>query len=127
MDRIDLQVEVPRLSQSDRNELLQKNDRENFNSAAVREQVIACRTRQIQCNDSCNARLQQHQLQDICRLQDKDNKLLADAIERLRLSTRAYFRILKIARTIADLAEADEINSTHLFEAINYRRFDSSN
>ena len=73
-----------------------------------------------------NSRLEQNEVQQFCGLHDSDNALLNEAMTRLRLSTRAYFRILKIARTIADLAEVENIARPHLLEAINYRRFDIS-
>jgi magnesium chelatase family protein len=125
LDRIDLQVSVPRLSESERNALLQHERAAGPDSASIRADVIACRERQLARAGRCNARLEQQQVKQHCALSSGDKKLLGEAVTRLRLSARATFRILKIARTIADLSESDRIATTHLLEAINYRRFDS--
>lgn len=125
LDRIDLQVDVPRLSAEDRHVLLQQQHGGETETRQLRAQVAACRALQQQRNGCSNARLQQHQLQQHCSLRAQDSKLLNEAMQRLNLSARACFRILKIARTIADLAEAESITTTHLLEAVNYRRFDA--
>jgi len=125
LDRIDLQLEVAPLDERDRAALLQQ-DRHGPDSASVRRQVIACRERQLQRSGHCNARLDQREITACCALNDKDRMLLDEAMIRLRLSTRAYFRILKIARTIADLEAVERIARPHLLEAINYRRFDGA-
>lgn len=70
-----------------------------------------------------NGHLQQDQLSEHCALTKADATLLNDAVTRFKLSTRSFFRILKIARTIADLEQAPMIATSHLLEAINYRRF----
>ncbi len=82
----------------------------------------ATRERKMQRAGTANATLNNHEVGAHCRLSDA--ALLEQAIERLGLSTRAYHRILKIARTIADLAAAAEIHTVHLSEAITYRRLD---
>jgi magnesium chelatase family protein len=125
-DRIDMQVEVARLSEDDKTQLLQKRAGKTANSKMLRQQVVACRALQMERSGLINARLEQNEVQQFCGLNESDNALLNEAMTRLRLSTRAYFRILKIARTIADLAEVENIARPHLLEAINYRRFDIS-
>lgn len=121
LDRIDLQLEVRQLSQD---ELLAAPDGEP--SAKIRERVI--RARQLQQERLgqrklyCNAQLSSRDLQEFCRLSAGSQLLLRQAITRFKLSPRAYDRILKVARTIADLAGCVAIRDEHIFEAINYRR-----
>jgi magnesium chelatase family protein len=126
IDRIDLQVEVPRLSDADKTAVMQRGKASGPDSASIRAQVVQCRALQLERAGRCNARLEQHEVQQICALTAKDSKLIGDAMNRLRFSARAYFRILKIARTIADLDEAPDVSTPHLLEAINYRRFDAA-
>lgn len=125
LDRIDLQVNVPRLAESEREALLQQDLAAGPDSACIRQQVIACREKQLVRAGCSNARLEQRQIKQHCALTARDRKLLNEAVTRLRLSARATFRILKIARTIADLADVDGIATPHLLEAVNYRRFDA--
>lgn len=125
LDRIDLQVTVPRLTGPEHDALLQQPDAVAGASASIRQEVLACRERQLARAGRCNARLEHQQVKRHCPLASHDSKLLGEAIRRLRLSARATFRILKIARTIADLDNATRIESGHLLEALNYRRFDS--
>lgn len=81
--------------------------------------------RLIQANSGKpNVLLKNRQIEKQCHLNDANNKLVEQVIERLGLSARAYHRILKVARTIADLAASDDINTTHLTETILYRRQD---
>lgn len=124
LDRIDIQLEVPRLSEDERKNIFRLQQKQESSSKAIRESVVACRDRQIEIRGCINAQLQQSGLQEYCALSKQDSKLLNDAMTRLKLSTRAYFRILKIARTIADLTESEQITTPHLLEAISYRRFD---
>jgi magnesium chelatase family protein len=125
LDRIDLQVNVPRLSEAEREALLQQDRATGPDSSSIREQVVRCRERQLARAGRSNARLEQRQIKQHCALTARDKKLLNEAVTRLRLSARATFRILKIARTIADLEEAAAIATPHLLEAVNYRRFDA--
>ncbi len=125
LDRIDLQVDVPRLSDADREQMLRQSRERGPDSATRRAQVLACRETQLARTGCCNARLEHGQIKELCALGTKDQKLLNEALNRLRLSARACFRILKIARTIADLADSEHIAKPHLLEAINYRRFDT--
>ncbi len=120
LDRIDLQIEVPRLSF----EKLQGPGGEA--SDVVRQRVSMARQRQLERSNTLNSRLDHSQLEQACRLQATDRQLLQQAMERLRLSARAYHRILRVARTIADLEGSTAIRPEQLAEAINYRRLDRS-
>ncbi len=121
LDRIDMHIEVPKLPKGSlRAEASDKIE----TSRAVRERVEAARNRQMQRGNKPNAALKNKQVEKFCRLSDSDQRLLEQAIERLGLSARAYHRILKVARTIADLAGSEDINTAHLTEAISYRRLD---
>ncbi len=125
LDRIDLQVNVPRLSEAERHALLQQEGAKGADSASIRAKVIGCRERQLVRAGRSNARLEQRQVKQLCALDPRDTKQLSKAVTHLGLSARATFRVLKIARTIADLAESERIATPHLLEAINYRRFDT--
>ncbi|MDT8397305.1 MAG: YifB family Mg chelatase-like AAA ATPase [Pseudomonadales bacterium] len=125
LDRIDLHVEVPDLNREERSQLLnQARNPAALGSAAVRVQVERCRALQRQRAACLNAHLPPAGIQRHCPLSASDATLLQDAMARLHLSMRAYFRILKIARTIADLDTSSVIGTGHLLEAINYRKFD---
>jgi magnesium chelatase family protein len=121
LDRIDLHVEVPAVPNAD---LLApgKNDAES--SAQVRERVQAARDRQQQRCGVANFRLDTKQIEQLCALDADNRRLLELAMQRLSLSARATHRILKVARTIADLESAEHIDGTHLSEAIQYRCLD---
>ncbi len=124
LDRIDMHIEVPKLPKGSlRAEASDKIE----TSRVVRERVEAARNRQMQRGNKPNAALKNKQVEKFCRLSDADQRLLEQAIERLGLSARAYHRILKVARTIADLAGSEDIHTTHLTEAISYRRLDRTN
>ena len=90
----------------------------------VRERVTKTRDIQLQRNHTLNSRLTHRQIDAVCVLDRNDQLLLQRAIEQLQLSARAYHRILKLARTIADMNEAKHIATRDLTEAINYRRLD---
>ncbi|MGA7800661.1 MAG: ATP-binding protein, partial [Gammaproteobacteria bacterium] len=119
LDRIDLQIEVPRPAWEE----LQGPPGEA--SAVVRRRVEAARTRQ-QARGTVNGELQGEALTEHCTLSPADRRLLRQALERLHLSARAYHRILRVARTVADLDDADRIATHHLTEAIQYRCLDRS-
>ena len=119
LDRIDVQIEVPALPAD---ALPGRGNGES--SATVRERVIAAATRQSARQGKPNAQLQPREIERLCRLDSEGEALLRSALARLSLSARAYHRILKVARTIADLAALDEVSATHLAEAIGYRRLD---
>ncbi|MFN2308221.1 MAG: YifB family Mg chelatase-like AAA ATPase [Gammaproteobacteria bacterium] len=118
LDRIDLQVEVPRLPAR----ALQGAPGED--SATVRARVVAARARQLARQGNCNARLSGDALDRHCALDANEQALLRHALERLDLSARAYHRILRVARTLADLEAAERITAEHLGEALGYRNLD---
>ena len=123
LDRIDLRVAVRQLS---RDELLRAPSGES--SAQIRERVIAARQRQqqryAQYGIHCNSQLEGALLQKFCVVSSSGEKLLRDAVTRLKLSPRAYNRLMKVARSIADLANCDKITDDHLLEAVSYREND---
>lgn len=120
LDRIDLQIEVARQPTS----VLADSAPDGEGSAAVRARVLAARERQWQRAGKANALLGTRELGRDCALAAVDQRLLERAIDQLNLSARAYHRILRLARTIADLDRSDTITGTHLAEAIGYRRLD---
>ncbi len=123
LDRIDLHIEAPALSLTEL-----RNEKPGETSAAMRERVDASRTRQharfTGTKITANARMTHAQIRRHCAVDDALGDLLQRAMEQLQLSARAYDRILKVARTIADLAGAERIESPHLLEAIQYRSLD---
>jgi magnesium chelatase family protein len=119
LDRIDMHVEVPPLPKGT---LQQKQAMEE--SVTVRERVSRCREQQLALRGKANSRLDNRELKRFCALQPREGQLLEQATEQLGLSARAHQRILRLARTIADLEESEEIEMKHLSEAIGYRRLD---
>jgi magnesium chelatase family protein len=120
LDRIDLHIEVPPLPKG----VLQNHEHKEESSAIVRTRVVACRERQQQRSGKANAMLDNREVKKVCRLQKTEAQLLEQATEVLGLSARAHQRILKLARTIADMAGSEGIQSNHLSEAISYRKLD---
>ncbi len=120
LDRIDIHVEVPRV---DYEKLADKRNVEN--SETVRKRVQAARDRQLQrfkgTKLTCNAEMGPSEVREFCGVEPSAEKLLKAAMQQLHLSARAFHRVLKLARTIADLAECDVIAANHLAEAIQYR------
>jgi magnesium chelatase family protein len=121
IDRIDLQIEVPAVAEKD---LVRGAGGES--SEVVRARVETADSRQRARQDKPNAKLSTREIDNICVPDDAGATLLKQAISRLGLSARAYHRVLKVARTIADLADARLISSAHIAEAIQFRRFDRS-
>ncbi|MNL35567.1 Competence protein ComM [compost metagenome] len=124
LDRIDLQIEVPRLKEGD---LMDGGLSES--SASIRERVVAARERQRRrfaglLGVHCNAQMTSRQVRQHCALDAAGGELLKQAIARLGLSARSFDRILKVARTIADLAESEGVRAPHVAEAIQYRTLD---
>ena len=118
LDRIDLQVEVPALPAEDLQGLPSGET-----SHIVRQRVAAARARQLSRQGKANAHLSTKEVDRHCQTDAAGAGLLKQAVARLNLSARAYHRVLKVARTIADLAAAESILATHIAEAIQYRRF----
>lgn len=127
LDRIDIHIEVTPVSYDKLSER-----RLGESSAPIRERVITARKLQearyagrklIHCNAQIDSKL----LKEICEIDEAGNKLLRSAMDRLKLSARAYDRILKVARTIADLDQSENIRTEHLAEAIQYRSLDREN
>ena len=121
LDRIDIQIEVPALSES---ELTKQADGES--SGAVQARVEIAYQRQLTRQGKPNSQLATKEIDRLCKPDEAGETLLKQAISRLSLSARAYHRILKLARTIADLAGKDNISSAYIGEAIQYRRLDRS-
>ena len=118
LDRIDLQIEVPALPA----ETLQ-GAASGESSAIVRERVTLARQRQLARQGKPNARLSTKEIDRYCQPDEAGAALLKQALTRLNLSARAYHRVLRVARSIADLAGCDAIASQHIAEAVQYRRF----
>ena len=124
LDRIDLHIEVEPVPFK---QLAEKKESES--STLIRARVTAARERQLErfkahSNTHYNAQMTSRQIRVNCALDQNSATLLRQAMERLSLSARAYDRILKVARTIADLAGKEKINAAHIAEAIQYRSLD---
>jgi magnesium chelatase family protein len=119
LDRIDLQIEVPDVPEGD----LTRGAR-GESSDVIRKRVAAARGRQIERQGRPNAVLSTREVDCHCAPDAQGASVLKQAISRLGLSARAYHRVLKVARTIADLAAVPTLAATHVAEAIQYRRFD---
>jgi magnesium chelatase family protein len=124
LDRIDIHVEVPAVKFREITA-----ERTGETSTQIRERVVAARRRQQERftgkkSISCNARMGTRELKAHCALDEPTMELLKMAMTELKLSARAYDRILKVARTIADLAGSEKIVSEHISEAIQYRSLD---
>jgi len=119
-DRIDIEVLLGRVPYRD---LMESGSAES--SEAIRARVV--RARQVQSLrfagsvTTCNSRMSNQQVRDCCRLDCETEALLETAIKRLNLSARSFFRILKVGRTIADLAGAEAIAKAHILEALSYK------
>ena len=124
LDRIDLHVELAALTED---ELLSNQVRAE-SSETIRQRVIAARRIQNQRFQgsmvTCNGRMEPAQIRKFCILDRSTETLLRHAIEEFGLSARAYDRILRVSRTIADLAGSENIQREHIFEAIGYRAMD---
>ena len=121
LDRIDLHIEVPALTE---NELTSAANAENSDS--IRSRVERARELQLKRQGKANFALGSLEIDAFCQPDDAGLSLLKTAISRLNLSARAYHRILKVARTIADLSGDTAIKPSHIAEAVQYRRGDSN-
>ena len=124
LDRIDLHIEVPAVKFREMSDA-----RPGEASAQIRGRVIAARQLQQKRfagkpRVTCNARMGARELKSFCELDEATRDLLKNAMTEYHLSARAYDRILKVARTIADLAGAEKISSDHISEAIQFRSLD---
>lgn len=120
LDRMDLQLEVPRVPLAELNAASARGE----STALVAGRVGAARETQVARAGKCNAALTAAELARDCVLADADRRLLERAVDALGLSARAYHRVLRVARTIADLANQPQIAAVHLREAIQYRRLE---
>lgn len=123
LDRIDIQVDVPKVEFKD---IISKNEGES--SAKIRERVVSARERQLERFKGkkiyCNAQMGTKEVKKFCSVDDEGRELLEMAVNRLGFSARAYTRVLKVARTIADLNDEEKISPVHISEAIQYRMMD---
>jgi magnesium chelatase family protein len=119
LDRFDLHVEVPVQGGG----ILMRQGGDGETSATVRERVLAARARQAE-RGCLNAALSGRELQAACRLDQQGEQLLTGAMEKLGLSARALHRILRVARTLADLEGCEALGQSHLVEALGYRQLD---
>ena len=124
LDRIDIHIEVPALPLDD----LQKSEKSEA-SKVIRSRVEKARQIQVSRFRSlpqihCNAAMGSREISSYCKLDESSSSLLRNAIEKFGLSARAYDRILRVSRTIADLEEAENIKASHIAEAVQYRSLD---
>ncbi|WP_336856738.1 YifB family Mg chelatase-like AAA ATPase [Pseudescherichia vulneris] len=120
LDRFDLSLEIPLPPPG----LLRQTDNRSETSEAVRARVLAAQAIQYQRQQTLNARLESAAIRDYCRLLPEDADWLEETLAQLGLSIRAWQRLLKVARTIADLEESETIRREHLQEALGYRAID---
>ncbi len=121
LDRIDLQVEVPRIP----HKTLRQPSAQNITSETIKQQVIKSRKIQLDRNNGkSNAHLQGKEIEHYIQLREPLLDFLEQVVDQLRLSARAYHRIIKVSRTIADLEASESVEQNHLAEAISFRGFD---
>lgn len=120
LDRIDIHIEVPRVSKHS----LDNNTPKGESSEQIRKRVSRAFLHQQNRSPRFNAELNVKEIETFCTLKPSDKLLLEKAMDRLKLSARAYHRILKLARTIADIEDSEGIETQHLSEAISYRSLD---
>ncbi len=120
VDRIDLHVNVSRIAPA----VIVRQRSNSETTAAVTIRVVAARTRQLERQGTVNAVLSDNKVSDYCRISARSAAILEQAISKLGLSARGYQKIVRLARTIADLANEERISLTHVSEAIGYRQLD---
>lgn len=120
LDRFDLSIEVPLLPKG----ALQRHDNRGETTEQIRQRVLWARELQMARSGKINAKLTTKEIERDCRLAENDARFLENALTKLGLSVRAYHRILKVSRTIADLANEPNIQQVHLAEALGYRAMD---
>lgn len=121
LDRIDMHLDVPRVS----HEVLRKGSPNGEESSEkIRARVVAARSIAVSRSGKANSALTAKEVKQLCLLSEPGHQLLEQAMDKFGLSHRAYHRILKLARTIADLAHSPQIDISHLSEAIGYRKLD---
>jgi len=120
LDRIDIHIEVPRIDK----QALDVNAAKGESSQQIRKRVYDAFQRQQARGPRFNAELTAKEIERFCLLEEKERLLLDKAMDKLKLSARAYHRILKLARTIADIEGSQDIETPHLTEAISYRSLD---
>ncbi|MBX2808786.1 MAG: YifB family Mg chelatase-like AAA ATPase [Cellvibrionaceae bacterium] len=123
LDRIDLQVAVNRLAASELS-IYKPNCSNNESSATVRQRVLQARLRQLKRQGCVNAQLTTQALPQFCQLGAKENQFLQNTIEKLDISVRSYHRVIKVARTIADLHSHAHIRIADIAEALSLRQWD---
>ncbi|GAA3709135.1 YifB family Mg chelatase-like AAA ATPase [Oceanisphaera sediminis] len=120
LDRFDLSVEIPLLPPGELSRARPKAER----SAQIRQRVLAARERQLKRAGKTNARLSAAELDRFCPLEQEDAEFLEQALHRMKLSIRAWHKLIRVARTIADLEHEEKIGRHHLIEALGYRAMD---
>ena len=120
IDRIDIQLSIARIPAGQ----LNQNTGNSETSYTTSNRVSRARARQLQRSHKTNGELSGKDFANYCSLTSQLQTLLEQAVDRLHLSPRAYFKILRVARTIADLATSQDIDQQHLMEAISYRSLD---
>ncbi len=120
LDRFDMSIEIPALPKGT---LSQGGDR-GESTQVVKQRVWQARQVMLAHNGKVNALLNSREIEQVCKLDKADAEFLEQALHQLGLSVRAYHRILKVARTIADLSQSEWIEKAHLAEALGYRNMD---
>lgn len=119
LDRIDMQISIQALSEE---ELVKPNTSENGESAKIRDRVAKIRALQVARQESLNANLSAKECESICALGDEEQQFLRQAMNKLKLSARAYHRLLKVARTIADMSGQEKVELCALQQALSYKQ-----